>query len=169
MQICGIQINPMQNNGYQLVLPRFPVAQYFNTDFVLPQVSLPSATVATPFSDMPVAGDKPIFQPLVFSFLVDEGMNNYTEILDWINNIGFSGSYEDYVNYSNKEAPHQTLGEQDAKVIILSNKGNPIKTITFYDAIPVNLSSISYTTQDAGTSYVKATVTMAYTRFEFTN
>lgn len=168
MQICGIQLTLMQDNAYQLVLPRFPLAQYFNTSFQIPSVQLPNATMATPFTDMPIAGDKPIFQPMVFEFMISEGMENYIEILDWMNSIGFSGSYDDYTNYANKDAPHQKLGEQDAKVIILSNKGNPLKTITFYDAIPIALSNVSMTTQDGTTTYLKAAVTMAYTRFEFT-
>lgn len=168
MQICGIQMSVMQNNAYQLVLPRFPQAQYFNTSFSIPGVQLPNATMATPFTDMPLAGDKPIFAPMEFEFLISEGMENYIEILNWINSIGFSGSYSDYTNYANKDAPHQSLGEQDAKVIILSNKGNPLKTITFYDAIPISLSNVSMTTQDPTTSYLKASVVMAYTRFEFT-
>jgi len=165
---CGQQTNFLQANSFQLLLPRFPVAQYYNTDFVLPQVSLPNSNVATPFTDLRIAGDKPIFDPLVFSFMIDEAMSNYTEIFDWITKIGFAESYQNFTNYPNKDQ-HQQLGEQDAKIMILSNKGNITKSITFYDAIPISLSGIEFVTQSPDTTYMKASVTMVYSRFDFTD
>lgn len=164
---CGIQTNFLQTAGFQLVLPRFPSAQYFSTDFVLPAVQLPAATMATPYSNMPLAGDKPVFDEMTFSFMVDEHMTNYEEIFNWIKSIGYAASHADYNRYTNKDK-HQPLGEQDAKVILMTNKGNPVRTITFYDAIPVGLSPLQFSTQDPDTSYIKASVTMAYTYFDFT-
>lgn len=169
MILCGIQTNAMQNNAYQLILPRFPLAQYFATDFRMPEIQLPQTTIATPFSDLPMAGDKPIFGPLSFNFLVNEDMSNFKQVYDWLFSIGFADSYDTFRNYSNKDAPHQALGEQDAKVLILNSKGSPIRTITFFDAIPVALSGIDFTSQDPSTNYVKASVTMAYSRYEFTS
>ena len=170
MQSCGLQTNYLQNTGYQLVLPRFPHVQYYNTSFSLPDVQLSSAIVATPFVDLPVAGDKPIFGPLVFQFIVTDNLENYEEILKWINSIGFADSYDSFRNYTNKDSPKQSLGEQDAKVIFMSNKSNPTRVITFYDAIPVGLSSMTtFTSQVDGVVYVMATVTMRYSYFEFTS
>jgi hypothetical protein len=168
MLLCGIQTNPMQNNAYQLVLPRFPKTQFFATDFALPNIRLNAAIVNTPFTSMPFAGDKPMFDPFTFNFIVNEDMGNYQEVFDWINGIGFSESYDSYKNYTNKDSPHQSLGEQDAKVIVLTNKGNALKTIVFHDAIPIALGGMTaFSSQDQDTSYVKASVTMAYTRFTF--
>lgn len=167
MILCGIQTNALQNNAYQLVLPRFPLVQYFATAFAMPTLSMQVARVATPFVDMPFAGDKPAFEPFVFEFLVNEDMSNYEKIYEWIAKIGFAESHEVYKNYTNKGDPQESLGEQDAKVIVLSSKGNPLRTITFFDAVPISLSGIEFTSQDPDTSYVKASVTMAYTYYKF--
>lgn len=170
MILCGIQTNAMQNNAFQLVLPRFPLVQYFSTDFVMPDLHLPQATVANPWTDIPMAGDKPVFLPMSFNFLVNEDMSNYEEVYNWIHSIGFASSYPDYTNYQNKDMPHQQLGEQDAKVIFLSAKGNPLRTVTFYDAIPIALGGMTpFTTQDPSTQIVRASVTMAYSRWAFTD
>lgn len=169
MRICEIETNLLQNNAYQLVLPRFPKTQFFATDFVLPDISLPSANVATPFVNLPMAGDKPMFAPMRFNFMINEDMSNFQEIHDWIHSIGFTESYTDYMLYQNKTIPQQSLGEQDAKVIILSSKGNPIRTITFFDAIPISLSGIDFTSQDPATNYVKASVAMTYSHYKFTD
>lgn len=165
MILCGIQTNALQINAFQLVLPRFPLVQYFAQDFQLPNLQLPLAQVATPFSDMPIAGDKPIFAPFTFNFLVNEDMSNFEEVQKWIVSIGFAESNDMFSNYQNKDNV-QRLGEQDAKVLILDSKGNPIRTITFYDAIPIALSGMEFTTQNTDTNYLKASVTMAYTHYQ---
>lgn len=164
--LCGLTTNFLQNNAYQLILPRFPLVQYYSTDFILPEVNLPVATAATPYTDLRFAGDKPQFGQMTFNFMIDENLANYEEVFNWLNSIGFAESQIDYTNYTNKD-PVQPLGEQDVKVVVLSSKGNPIKSITFFDAIPVALSGWPFTTQDQETHYVKASLTMAYTRFEF--
>jgi hypothetical protein len=170
MQICEPQTNFLQNTGYQLVLPRFPHLQYYSTSFVLPDVQLPPAQVATPFTDVPVAGDKPVFAPFTFQFIITDDMKNYEEAFKWITSIGFADSYDTFKNYDNKDKPEQQLGEQDAKVIILSSKNNPTRVITFYDAIPIALSGITPMTSQAGSvQYVSASITMAYSRFAFTD
>lgn len=168
MRLCGVETNALQNNSYKLILPRFPHVEYFATDFVIPEVALPAAIVPTPLTNLPVAGDKPMFGPLKFDFLISEDMSNYIEAHQWLYNIGFAENHTDYTTYSNKDK-HQPLGEQDAKVVIYSSKGNPIKTITFYDAIPISLSGIAFTSQDPNTNFVKASLTMAYSIFDFTN
>lgn len=168
MKLCEIETNLLQTNAYQLVLPRFPKTQFFATDFVLPDMTLPSANVATPFVNIPMAGDKPMFSPMRFNFLINEDMSNFQEVHDWIYSIGFAESNLDYTQYANKTVPYQSLGEQDAQVIVLSSKGNPIRTITFFDAIPISLSGMEFTSQDPSTNYVKASVAMAYSHYKFT-
>lgn len=164
--ICGATTNFLQDNSYQLILPRFPNVQYYSTDFVVPEISLGIATAPTPYVDLRFAGDKPAFAPMTFNFLVDENMHNYQEVLDWINGIGFSSDYKDFSSFKNKSSV-QPLGEQDAKVVIMSSKSNPLRSITFFDAIPIALSGFSMTSQNSQTTYVKASLTMIYTRFEF--
>lgn len=166
--ICGANINFLQNTSYQLILPRFPYVQYFATDFVIPEIKLPMANVSTPFTDLRIAGDKPEFEVMTFNFMVDENMTNYMEVFNWLNSIGFSEDYSDYTSYTNKDKS-QPLGEQDVKVVVMSSKSNPIQTITFKDAIPIALSGLPFTSQDPETNYVKASLTMAYTKFEFDN
>lgn len=162
---CGIQTNFLQTAGFQLVLPRFPMAQYFSTDFTLPAIQLPPAQMATPYTNMPLAGDKPVFGEMSFQFIVDEQMLNYEEILKWIKSIGYATGHDAYTQYTNRDK-HQPLGEQDAKVILMTNKGNPVRTVTFFDAIPTGLGPLQFSTQDSDTTYIKASVTMAYTHFE---
>lgn len=166
-QLCDLQTNYLQTNSYQLILPRFPLVTFYSTSFVLPSMELPSAGFATPYSDIKSPGDKVMYQDFTFQFIVDGNLDNYREIQKWMLNISVARDNADFTNYPNRNAPAQTLGQQDAKVAILSSKSNPIAHITFYDAFPTSLGGFEFTAQDPTTNYVMAQATFAYTYFDF--
>ena len=64
----------------------------------IPGISLGSATQPTPLVDIPIPGDKISFQSLDINFLVDENLNNYKEIHDWLIGIGFPQNYTQFQN-----------------------------------------------------------------------
>ena len=64
----------------------------------IPGISLGSATQPTPLVDIPIPGDKISFQSLYINFLVDENLNNYKEIHDWLVGIGFPQNYTQFQN-----------------------------------------------------------------------
>lgn len=156
--------NFLQTNQFILVIPSFEATRFMATTFNIPGISLPSVGADSPFSKMKFAGDKADFAGLEFEFLIDETMTNYMEINSWLMGISYTESFEDYKNYPKKSA-HQKLGEQDIKVIILDSKNNPIRTLTFYNAIPVALSTGSMTSTVTDVDYMRATVMFDYDYF----
>lgn len=166
--LCDLQTNYLQNNGFQLILPRFPLVAFYSQNFVFPSINLPAPKINTPYSKIPFAGDEVEFEPFSFSFILDDRLMNYREIYDWMISIGYSKSHADFTNFKNKGKDGvETLGEQDATIAILSAKSNPVAHIVFRDAIPVSLSGFEFTTQDTNTTYMMATATFEYTYFEF--
>ena len=62
----------------------------------IPGISLGSATQPTPLVDVAIPGDKLSYQSLDISFLVDENLNNYKEIHDWLVGLGFPQNYTQF-------------------------------------------------------------------------
>lgn len=167
-RLCDLQTNYLQTNGFQLILPRFPLVTFYSTSFSMPSVGLDAAKLATPLSNIAVPGDKLAFAPFQFQFMIDDRMQNYREIHDWLLSIGMGTSHQRFTNYENKgQDKHQTLGEQDAKVVILSSKSNPVAHITFHDAFPISLGGMEFNVQDPQTTYMMATAAFEYTYFDF--
>ena len=48
--------------------------------------------------DYPVPGDKINYHSLDISFLVDENLNNYKELHDWISGLGFPSNHQQFQN-----------------------------------------------------------------------
>lgn len=158
--------NFLQNSSFMMTIPRFPNVQFYGQSIAIPQISLNNAVVGTPFVNIPVAGDKAEFSPLTVNFIIDETLNNYYEVFNWMKSIGFVKDNADYTNYTNKNQ-YQQLGEQDISVSIMDGRNNLARTIVFYDAIPIGLSTIDLTSQDTSTNYTYGSATFAYTYYDF--
>jgi hypothetical protein len=162
--LCNVNGNFLMNNGYQLIIPKFPHVQFFANAFTFPGLTLPMSKIENPFTAIPVPGEKVEYEPITITFIVDEDLNNYEEVYKWLTSIAFDTDNLKFTTYQGKNSG-QELGQQDIKVITLTNKGNKNVVFTFIDAIPVSLSGFSMTQQDPITNYVQATVTFEYTNF----
>jgi hypothetical protein len=125
---------------------------YFSTLVALPAVSL--SPVQTNYRNQSAwtPGDHIQYEPLTVTFMVDEDMVNYREMLGWIT--------------ANATRPGDPLCH-DLTLSILTGKNNPNNRIRFMDAFPVSLSGFEFSTQATEVSFISATVTLQYSFFEF--
>ena len=74
---------------FRFKMTKLPNVEFFVQTANIPGISLGSTSFETPLKDIAGVGDKVTYQTLDVSFLVDENLNNYKEIHDWITGIGF--------------------------------------------------------------------------------
>jgi hypothetical protein len=157
--------NYAQNNSFQLVIPRFEGVAFYSQEFQLPSISLPAVRTGNPFKRIVSAGDTMEYSPLVFTFLVDENMENYQKVVTWIQRISYSNDFPEFTSYEERNAT-QYLGEQDISLIVLNSKNNPVKTFTFVNAIPTSVGGPELATNLTGTEYMRAQVVFEYDYFD---
>ena len=143
------------------------------------------AIFPTPFKDIPVMGDKITYENLSISFIVDEYLENYISLHEWMTAIGFPKSrtqFKDFrANTSNvaqtTQGTSQDIGDvqpstpanalfSDAYIMILSNKNNPIIEVIFQDIYPTSLGALEYTQAATDVEYMTATADFAYKIYE---
>ena len=73
---------------WRLAFNRLPKTTWFCTAANLPGIQLGEASYPTPMTDTFVAGDKLTFETLNITFMVDEELQNYREIWDWLVGMG---------------------------------------------------------------------------------
>ena len=86
-------LNPLNFNFY---IKRAPYVNFFVQSVNLPGFGFTTPLQQTPFSNIPQTGDRIIFQDLEVTFKVDEELQNYLEIANWIRSIGFPENFEQY-------------------------------------------------------------------------
>ena len=170
---------------FRFILNQIPKVQFFVQAANIPGISLGEAVIPTPYKDIPYVGDKVTYENLTIQFIVDEHLENYIEMHNWMIGIGFPKSRQQFTNFrsttsntSNAAGKAQsdigkvglTVPERplysDATLSILSNKNNPLVEIRFSDCFPVSLSGLDYTQQVSDVEYLTASVDFRYKLYE---
>ena len=75
--------------GFKFSLGKTPKVDFFCTNTRIPELSLGLAKQPTYLKDLDIPGEKLTFGDLTLRFLVDENMENYMAIHNWLTGLGF--------------------------------------------------------------------------------
>ena len=167
--------------GFNFTIKKLPNVNYFAQSVNLPGVQVGNADLATPFKRIPIPGDEMTIGDLSVTFKVDEDMENYIEIYNWLQYISFPESFaqskEVYGNdgakgltgLRNVQRTGRSLGEgsvSDATLSVLNSASKPNLSITYQDVFPTSLSDVVFDSRQADIDYIEATATF---RLKFFN
>ena len=141
---------------------RLPNVEFFTQRTQIPGVSATPVEKPNPFNVMYETPDKLRYDNLNFSFIIDEKMNNYLEIYNWIKGITFPQNFDQFkaINES-KEGRFS-----DISVLVLNSSKNPSINITYKNCFPISLSEVVLDTTSPDLIYPEATVTFQYDYYE---
>ena len=165
---------------------KLPEVEFFCQTANIPGISLGNADFKTSLKDIPMPGDKIEFADLAISFLVDENLNNYKEIHDWIIGLGAPQSHTQFSDLralSSDRFPGSTastaatgtsiakpLSEggiySDATLTVLNSKNIAKTEVRFHNIFPTRLGSLSYSVKSADVDYLMAGVDFKYMYYE---
>ena len=170
---------------FRFGINQLPKVEFFTVGANVPSITLGDAIFPTPFKDIPVMGDKITYDNLNISFIVDEYLENYISLHEWMTAIGFPKNRKQFSEFrSNTSNVAQTtrgtsqdIGDvqpstsanalfSDGYLMILSNKNNPIVEITFHNMYPVVLGPLEYNQGAADVEYITVSADFAYQIYE---
>ena len=99
--------NYLQATKFLLTIDRITTTQYFCQSVNLPGGSLGQATFNTPTLDMYVAGTKTTYNPLTITFTIDEQIQSWKELHNWIISIA-SPDMEERVRLTELQSKRKT-------------------------------------------------------------
>jgi len=170
---------------FKFGIHQLPKVEFFSTAATIPAIALSDVIVPTPFKSIPMMGDQLTYDNLSVSFIVDEYLENYLSIHEWMTAIGFPKNRTQFSefksNTSNTPSANAVksndIGDvqkptstnalfSDATLTILSNKNNPIVNVFFRDIYPIAMTGLSYNQAATDVEYLTAEITFAYQLFE---
>jgi hypothetical protein len=149
---------------------RLPSLSYFAQEINLPTLTLGSTQQSTPLSQALIAGDMLEYSPLTVQFLVDDGMENYKAIHNWLVGLGFPenhNQYQDFLDSAPLSGSNTKKSYSDATLTILGNTNTPIQTIQFVDLFPESLDSITFLSTSQDVQYLVGSATFRYSYYKF--
>ena len=162
MATLTTNINLLQPSGFKVTIDR---KNYPNLEFFAQAVTHPGMVGDAPQEyyrgmRLPGVSSALTFADLQMQLLVDEDMNSYTEVKDWLFRL-----------INDEESPRNQGGipnRCDVQVSILTSHNNINKSIVYYDAFPVDIGDIQLETTLGETNFITVPVTFRYSRFEIT-
>ena len=169
---------------FRFGIHQLPKVEFFTIDVNLPGISSGVINVSTPYKDIPTMGDKLTYGSLSITFIVDEYLENYTSLHNWMTGFGFPKSREQFSTFRDvtsntpatakakistetvKQATPDKSMYADAFIMILSNKNNPIVEVNFQDMFPISLSALNFTQTATDVEYITTTAEFAYQIYE---
>ena len=140
-------LNQLNIVSFEVNFARLPNVQYFCQRVNIPAVILGDTFQPMPFMNLPVEGDTLSFEAMNISFILDEDMQNYTEIYTWLTALGFPRDYEQFKTLKpESEASQYSSMFSDVNIILQTNKSNPNYKVTFNDVFPTSLSAVQFDT-----------------------
>ena len=171
--------NYMSPLGFKLVLTKTPKVDFLCQSANIPQISMGTAVQPSYLKDIPVPGDKVLYDDLNVRFLVDEKMENYLAIHKWITGLGYPESIGQYRQLKtddkrtdrrvNDSADPLYFQYSDATLQVLNSNYKPSVLINFKDAFPVSLSTLDFDVTTRDYNYFTAEVTFKYTIYNITD
>ena len=144
-------LNQLNVVSFDVSFSRLPAVQYFCQRISLPTIVLGETNEPSPFLNLPLEGDTLTFEALSLSFIIDEDLQNYIEIYNWLTALGFPRDYSQFAILQEPSAASKTLSKySDLSLVVHTNKSNPNYKIKFTDVFPTSISSIQFDATPTG-------------------
>lgn len=155
-------INNLSPVAYKFAVQNLPNTNWMLTSVNLPGISLGEINHPTPFMQTQQAGNDLIFEALNVTFIVDEDLQNWREIFDWMNGLGFPDRFEQFKSWMGSNTEFS-----DASLIILNSNMNPNYRILFKDLFPTSISEVLFDSGSTDIEVIKATATFRYLTYKY--
>ena len=162
---------------FELLVKKLPNTKYFATGVNVPSVTVAEIQQPTNLGrNVIVPGDKINLGELTVNFIVDENMENWTELYTWMEQTTGSTDPEKFRSLvgANRKAdqPYDGSGNydelySDMTIVVTTAANNPNRYVRIQDAFPTSLGEITMdTTVAGGITYVTCNASFQFTSLE---
>jgi hypothetical protein len=159
--------------GFKFSITKASKADFFSNSASIPGIDLGIALQPTYLKDIPVAGDKLTYDDFKLRFFVDENLENYLQVHNWLRGLGFPYSVQEFINLKQNDPyyPDPLVNSSfneysDGTLSIYNNNFNIIAQVNFKDMFPVSLSTIDFDATPEDINYVTAEVIFKYSIYD---
>ena len=151
--------------GFKFTLAKYPKVSFFCNSSRIPEINLGTAIQPSYLKDLDVPGEKLTYGDLTVRFLVDEGLENYMSVHNWLTGLGFPETTQQFKNLTTNDDGIRDLKEQysDGSLSILNSNYRAIANVKFKDLFPVSLTSLEFDSSVTDIQYFTAEATFKYT------
>jgi hypothetical protein len=154
--------------GFKFSISKEPKVSFFCNSARIPEINLGTAIQPSYLKDLDVPGDKLTYGDFSLRFMVDENMENYMAIHNWLTGLGYPETSQQYIDLLKDENDVTQAGDplkqfSDGSLHILNSNFRDVAIVKFKDLFPTYLTSLEFEASDTDVNYFTAEVSFKYT------
>ena len=157
--------NFLSGVAFKFNLTKFPKVDFFSNSARIPELNLELTRQPSYLKNIDVPGERLTYGDLTLRFLVDENMENYISVYNWLKGLGFPESTKEFADLNkDKEGlrdPKQAFC--DGTLRILNSNYREVAKVKFNDLFPISLTSLDFDATNTDVQYFTAEATFKYT------
>jgi len=159
--------------GFKFSITKTPKVDFFSNSAEIPGINLGVAMQPTYLKDIPIPGDKLTYDDFSLEFFVDENLENYLQVHNWLRGLGYPNSIQEFIDlkandeyFPNTSSKNSFNEYSDGTLTIYNSNFNPIVDVHFKGLFPTSLSTIKFDAKSTDINYVVAEVTFKYSIYD---
>ena len=159
--------------GFKFSITKIPKVDFFSNSAEIPGINLGVAIQPTYLKDIPIPGDKLTYDDFSLEFFVDENLENYLQVHNWLRGLGYPNSIQEFIDlkandeyFPNTSSKNSFNEYSDGTLTIYNSNFNPIVDVHFKGLFPTSLSTIKFDAKSTDINYVVAEVTFKYSIYD---
>ena len=163
--------NFLSGVAFKFNLTKLPKVDFFSNSARIPELNLELAKQPSYLKNIDVPGERLTFGDLTLQFLVDENMENYIAVYDWLKGLGFPETTKQFRELTTDEDGQRDQKEafSDGTLRILNSNYREVAKVKFEDIFPISLTSLEFDATNTDIQYFTAEATFKYTIYNLTS
>ena len=154
--------NYLAPTSFIVTVARMPNVEFFVQRASIPALTMNPVGVASPIASLYSTPDRISYSDFDLGFIVDERMENYLEILRWMEGLGSPESTDQFKAIETTK--DGTVS--DISIVVHNSHKNPNIKITLKNCFPISMSSVNLNVATTDVQYPEVTATFRYDTFE---
>ena len=157
--------NFLSGVGFKFSLTKFPKVDFFSNSARIPELNLELTNQSSYLKNIDIPGERLTYGDLTLRFLVDENMENYISVYNWLKGLGFPESAKEYKDLTTDKDGQRDNKEAfcDGTLRILNSNYREVAKVKFNDLFPTSLTSLDFDATNTDVQYFTAEATFKYT------
>ena len=163
--------NFLSGVAFKFNLAKFPKVDFFSNSARIPELNLELTTQPSYLKNIDVPGERLTFGDFTLRFLVDENMENYISVYDWLTGLGFPETTKEFADLIKDKDGQRDPKEAfcDGTLRILNSNYREVAQVKFNDLFPTSLTSLDFDATNTDVQYFTAEATFKYTLYKISS
>ena len=160
--------NFLSGVAFKFNLAKFPKVDFFSNSARIPELNLELTTQASYLKNIDVPGERLTYGDFTLRFLVDENMENYISVYNWLTGLGFPETTKEFADLIKDKDGQRDPKEAfcDGTLRILNSNYREVAKVSFNDLFPISLTSLDFDATNTDVQYFTAEATFKYTIYD---